>query len=1226
VYTPITDTKQSKADEEKFVEQVALNQRSIVELHQANYQLPLNSNIEVSGSVESEECLEKSMVGDLAQIDSKIGPQVGVEGQVMKAEHFGLHGGQDMEVEEDIIDTEQSKADEEKFVERAALNHGSIVDVHQANYHSKAEHVGLHGGQDMEVEEDIIDTEQAKADEEKFVDTEQSKADEENFVEQAALNQRSIGELHQANYQLPLNSKIEVSGLVESEECLEKSMAGDLAQIDSKIGPQVGVEGQVMKAEHVGLHGGQDLEVEEDITDIEQSKADEEKFVERATLNHGNVVDVHQAIYHSKAKHVGLHGGQDMEVEEDIIDTEQSKADEEKFVDIEQSKADEEKFVEQAALNQRSIVELHQANYQLPLNSNIEVSGLVESEECLEKSQAGDLTQIDSKIEPHVGVEGQVMKAEHVGLHGGQDMEVEEDITDTEQSKADEEKFVDIEQSKADEEKFVEHASLNQRSIVELHQTNYQLPLNSNIEVSGSVESEECLEKSMASDLAQIDSKIGPQVGVEGQVMKAEYVGLHGGQDLEVEEDITDTEQSKADEEKFVERAALNHGSVVDVHQASYQLPPENEDEFSVSDLVWGKVRSHPWWPGQIFDPSDSSEKAMKHYKKDYFLVAYFGDRTFAWNEASQLKPFRTHFSHEEKQSNSETFQNAVDCALEEVSRRVEFGLACSCMPNDAYEDIKFQIVENAGIHQESSIREGVDGSASASSFEPDNLIEYVKALAQFPSGGGDRLELVIAKAQLLAFYRLKGYCSLPEFQGCGQLLESDTDTLVYEDREHSSEMYEHATTLYKDDELTSFKQEILKSQNNSSHKRKHNLKDDVYYKKKERRLSELMGGMIDSPDGDNLSDGKTTGVPVSLSAGKKRKSVDYHDDHVPQDGRKTISFAKVSSTTPPSFPKPSFKIGDCIRRVASQLTGSPAILKSNSERFQKLDGNNDIAAGDEADVSFQDSEDAQRGRMIVSTEYSSLEDLLSQLQIAAQDPMRGYGFLNVVVSFFSDFRNSEASRQYSERDFLAMDKVGGKRKKTPHPVAGSPETFEFEDMSDTYWTDRVIQNGSEEQPSRRSRKRDYQIVPVQLENSLQGSRRPYSRKRYSDGNHAVATEKPVGYVDENSPAEIVMNFSEVNSVPSETNLNKTFRRFGPLKESETEVDRDTSRARVVFKKSSDAEVAFSSAGRFNIFGPMLVNYQLSYTPSALFKASPMDTALDHEMQLDLAVLEVNLV
>uniref|UniRef100_A0A803R5A3 RRM domain-containing protein n=1 Tax=Cannabis sativa TaxID=3483 RepID=A0A803R5A3_CANSA len=98
------------------------------------------------------------------------------------------------------------------------------------------------------------------------------------------------------------------------------------------------------------------------------------------------------------------------------------------------------------------------------------------------------------------------------------------------------------------------------------------------------------------------------------------------------------------------------------------------------------------------------------------------------------------------------------------------------------------------------------------------------------------------------------------------------------------------------------------------------------------------------------------------------------------------------------------------------------------------------------------------------------------------------------------------------------------------------------------------------------------------------------------------------------------MNFSEVKSMPSESNLNKMFRRFGPLKEMETEVDRESSSARVVFKKSSDAEVACSSAEKFHIFGSTLVNYQLSYTPTLPCKASPVViTTQDHEMQLDLS-------
>ncbi|GKA74018.1 tudor/PWWP/MBT superfamily protein isoform 1 [Tanacetum coccineum] len=57
------------------------------------------------------------------------------------------------------------------------------------------------------------------------------------------------------------------------------------------------------------------------------------------------------------------------------------------------------------------------------------------------------------------------------------------------------------------------------------------------------------------------------------------------------------------------------------------------------------QLKSHPWWPGQIFDPLDALEQAVKHHKKDCFLVAYFGDQTFAWNESVVLKPFRSYFS-----------------------------------------------------------------------------------------------------------------------------------------------------------------------------------------------------------------------------------------------------------------------------------------------------------------------------------------------------------------------------------------------------------------------------------------------------------------------------------------------------------------------------------------------------------------------------------------------------
>ncbi|XP_061363095.1 PWWP domain-containing protein 3-like [Gastrolobium bilobum] len=694
-------------------------------------------------------------------------------------------------------------------------------------------------------------------------------------------------------------------------------------------------------------------------------------------------------------------------------------------------------------------------------------------------------------------------------------------------------------------------------------------------------------------------------------------VASNGGQDIEVEE-LNKADQRKITDGKVIKHLYMKPGSSEICHR--YSLPKEKEGKFSVSDMVWGKVRSHPWWPGQIFHPSDSSEKAMKHYKKDCYLLAYFGDRTFAWNEASQLKSFRTHFSSIVKQSASESFQNSVDCALDEITRRVEFGLACFCIPKDTYDTIQFQTVENAGIRPDITLRHGVDESLNASSFSPDKLIEYLKILSEFPTGGFDRLELVIAKAQLLAFYRFKGYSCLPELQYYGGF-DNDTDTISYDGEKKLSEVTEHATPIIKKDGAAGTGN--LKSQSNSRHKRKHNLKDTVHPTKKERRMSDLMGGTPDSPGDDYWYDEKVTDDLVSPGHSKKRRTIDqYADDSGMQDGRKTISLAKVSNTS-----KPSFKIGDCIRRVASQLTGTPSTLKCSGDRSQKTDGSTDGFSGNGSDDLFRDFEEAQRLSVTVPTEYSSLDDLLYSLQLVAQEPLGDYSFLNGIVSFFSDFRNSVIVADESVKEIFRMDKVGAKRKKPP--IAGSPETFEFEDMSDTYWTDRVIDNGSEEQPAqppRKNRKKDSQLVPAEPGKPVQVNRRSYTRKQYSDSINAEAPEKPSGYIDENSPAELVMNFAELDSVPSETSLNKMFRRFGPLKESETEVDRVSSRARVVFKKCADAEVACSSAKKFNIFGGILVNYQLNYTPSALFKASSVTTTQDQEMHLDLSNFEVNMV
>ncbi|KAI4302349.1 hypothetical protein MLD38_038105 [Melastoma candidum] len=618
------------------------------------------------------------------------------------------------------------------------------------------------------------------------------------------------------------------------------------------------------------------------------------------------------------------------------------------------------------------------------------------------------------------------------------------------------------------------------------------------------------------------------------------------------------------------------------VDEAVYQLPPDPEDMFAVCNLVWGKVRSHPWWPGQIFDPSDASEKAMKYHKKDSFLVAYFGDHTFAWNEASLLKPFRSYFSNAVKQGSSESFQNAVNCALEEVSRRVELGLACSCLSEDVLDEIKVQVVENAGIQLDSCTRASVDKSMHANTFKPVEFIRYLKGLALSASSGANRLELVIAKAQLLAIYRHKDFNQLPEFQSFGDLEEDNTEALDLKDSIQAEDAK---------DGMAASCQEGIDVPKGSAHRRKHNLKDVVYHRRKERSVFELMDeAMMYSEDDEFELDG-------TLLA-KRRGGLKKSDESGSADERKSISSGKVASP----LPKPSFKIGECISRVASQMTRPPS-LKTQNEEAEHVE------------------HDAEKVNTGIVVEDQSLEGLLSQLQSAAVSPLGRYSFSSSMTCLFSDFRNSVAVGLD-----LSVGRLGGKRKRSSQHAGGSSEAFEFEDMKDSHWTDRIIGNGLEDNADGVINGEN-QLYSSEQERPRRPGRRPYAKRRNKEVSDALP-EKPVEYVDPNSPAELVLTFPEPRFIPSEVRLNKTFKRFGALNELQTELDRDGNRARVVFKKCRDAEVAYSSASKFNIFGSLAVNYQLNHVLSEPFASyyqpvplpeAPADTNQDSSANASLA-------
>ncbi|KAM0861033.1 hypothetical protein ACQ4PT_046153 [Festuca glaucescens] len=183
--------------------------------------------------------------------------------------------------------------------------------------------------------------------------------------------------------------------------------------------------------------------------------------------------------------------------------------------------------------------------------------------------------------------------------------------------------------------------------------------------------------------------------------------------------------------------------------------------EFAPPEMVWCKVKSHPWWPAQVFDAADASEQALQHARScgGATLLAYFWDKTFAWSDPSALLPFRANFARLASQNTIFNYVSAVDTALEEVERRVEAGLSCACVPNAR----KRQEVQNSGI-REGAYGAVVDDSYMRDTFRAKPFVDYIAALANNPLAGADRLDIATAKAQLRSFNRLRGQRELPEF------------------------------------------------------------------------------------------------------------------------------------------------------------------------------------------------------------------------------------------------------------------------------------------------------------------------------------------------------------------------------------------------------------------------------------------------------------------------------
>ncbi|XP_048435302.1 PWWP domain-containing protein 3-like [Pyrus x bretschneideri] len=634
--------------------------------------------------------------------------------------------------------------------------------------------------------------------------------------------------------------------------------------------------------------------------------------------------------------------------------------------------------------------------------------------------------------------------------------------------------------------------------------------------------------------------------------------------------------------------------------------------EFLVGDFVWGKIKSHPWWPAQICDPSDASEYALKLKAKDRLLVAYFGDGTFAWCNSSQLKPFEENFGEMSRQSSSKAFVNAVQQAVDEVGRLVRLKMSCICVKEEFLGEVGRPLAVNAGIKEGVRVPEGRVGKLLDCVSEPAELLAELKRVAEVMSMSSE-LELNALKSWLSAFYCSKGGYRLPVFIEAQPVpgLEDDWREVDVPSKGHLKtgfllpEKQDKLINLAETKEgATSEKAGASSGQNKRKGGENHSESNLTSESGKRRaklsktptssqmkKLASVENGASETKKGVlTRSRKKDERIAIDGNGGETKEeagdSPASRDEELRSgvDKREEKEQVLVPSLHKSKTGKRSLDIEvESLKVSNDNLVGSPKILSPFTETLQKKDSTeligNEITGGSSSKKPSEDEKSIDPMKANVST-----HKVLSGLRSAAVNPSsrvekKSFKIVGDFVAIFRDsiYHNGSNYELY--------------KKKQPHKKRKKLESEPGSMGKDrNQITEKQTESGKKRTKKSSETKSDKSTPGQATETS--GSEPGKRKSKNASGTPDLKKRRKK--TDETaSPASLFVTFGPGSSLPTKSDLIKIYGKFGELDETETEMFYTNFCARVSFVKFADAQEAFNHSQNDSPFGAANVTFRL---------------------------------